>query len=79
VNRPPQPSAPQASSRSWSVRTSTLLWSVREACFVHSIAAVTQEGWLGFRLGSTVGMVAADALFALFGLLLIVDGGRLVA
>lgn len=63
-----------------------------------TITLATQEGWLGTWLGSTVGMVAADALaigvgallgrqlpekvitygasalFALFGLLLIVDG-----
>lgn len=59
---------------------------------------MTQEGWLGTWIGSTVGMVAADALailvgatlvkkfsektikygaatlFAIFGVLLIVDG-----
>ncbi|HWJ11458.1 MAG TPA: TMEM165/GDT1 family protein [Nocardioides sp.] len=63
-----------------------------------TITLATQEGWLGTWLGSTVGMVAADALaigvgavlgrrlpekvvaygaaalFALFGVLLIVDG-----
>jgi putative Ca2+/H+ antiporter (TMEM165/GDT1 family) len=63
-----------------------------------TITLATQEGWLGTWIGSTVGMVAADALaivvgallgrklpekvikygaaalFALFGVLLIVDG-----
>ncbi|MCZ4499134.1 MAG: putative rane protein [Marmoricola sp.] len=63
-----------------------------------TITLATQEGWLGTWIGSTVGMVAADALaivvgavlakklpekaikygaatlFALFGLLLVVDG-----
>ena len=63
-----------------------------------TITLATQEGWLGTWIGSTVGMVAADALaigvgavlgrklpertirygaaalFALFGLLLVLDG-----
>uniref|UniRef100_UPI0032B2BF57 TMEM165/GDT1 family protein n=1 Tax=uncultured Nocardioides sp. TaxID=198441 RepID=UPI0032B2BF57 len=63
-----------------------------------TITLATQEGWLGTWVGSTVGMVAADALaigvgavlgrklpertirfgaaalFALFGLLLVLDG-----
>ena len=65
-----------------------------------TITLATQEGWLGTWIGSTLGMVAADALaigvgavigkrlperviaigaatlFALFGVLLIVDGVR---
>jgi Ca2+/H+ antiporter, TMEM165/GDT1 family len=68
-----------------------------------TITLATQEGWLGTWIGSTLGMVAADALaivvgamlgkklpenvikwgaaalFALFGLLLIADGVRLLA
>lgn len=68
-----------------------------------TITLATQQGWLGTWIGSTVGMVAADALaivvgavlakklpehvikwaaaalFALFGLLLILDGVRLLA
>lgn len=67
-----------------------------------TITLATQEGWLGTWIGSTLGMVAADAmaivvgavlgrnlpehvirwgasaLFALFGLLLIVDGVRVL-
>lgn len=67
-----------------------------------TITLATQEGWLGTWIGSTVGMVAADALaivvgavlgkklpehvikwgaaglFALFGLLLIADGVRIL-
>jgi putative Ca2+/H+ antiporter (TMEM165/GDT1 family) len=63
-----------------------------------TITLATQEGWLGTWIGSTVGMVAADALaigagallgrqlperavrygaaalFAVFGVLLVVDG-----
>jgi putative Ca2+/H+ antiporter (TMEM165/GDT1 family) len=63
-----------------------------------TITLATQEGWLGTWIGSTVGMVAADALaigvgallgrqlpekvirygaavlFALFGVLLVLDG-----
>ncbi len=66
-----------------------------------TITLATQEGWFGTWIGSTVGMVAADALaivvgavlgkklpehviaygaaalFALFGLILIVDGVRI--
>jgi putative Ca2+/H+ antiporter (TMEM165/GDT1 family) len=66
-----------------------------------TVTLATKEGWLGTWIGSTVGMVAADALaigvgallgrrlpetvikygaaalFAVFGLLLIVDGARL--
>jgi putative Ca2+/H+ antiporter (TMEM165/GDT1 family) len=68
-----------------------------------TMTLATQEGWLGTWIGSTVGMVAADAfaivvgamlgkklpervikwgaaaLCALFGLLLIADGVRLLA
>ena len=67
-----------------------------------TITLATQEGWLGTWIGSTLGMVAADALaivvgamlgkklpenvikwgaaalFALFGLLLIIDGVRML-
>jgi Ca2+/H+ antiporter, TMEM165/GDT1 family len=67
-----------------------------------TITLATQEGWLGTWIGSTVGMVVADALaigvgallgkqlpervikwgaaalFALFGLLLIADGVRVL-
>lgn len=67
-----------------------------------TITLATQEGWLGTWIGSTVGMVAADALaimfgamlgkklpenvikwgaaalFAIFGLILLVDGFRLL-
>ena len=68
-----------------------------------TITLATQHGWLGTWIGSTVGMVAADALaivvgrmlgkhlpekvirygaaavFAVFGLLLIADGVRILA
>ena len=39
-----------------------------------TITLATQEGWLGTWIGSTVGMVAADALFAIFGIILVIDG-----
>lgn len=77
-----------------------LLAELGDKTMLATITLATQEGWLGTWLGSTVGMVAADALaigvgavlgrrlperaitygaatlFALFGVLLLVDGLR---
>ena len=84
------------------VGTAFFLAELGDKTMLATITLATQEGWLGTWIGSTVGMVAADALailvgavlakqlpekvikygaaalFALFGLLLIADGIRLL-
>lgn len=79
-----------------------LLAELGDKTMLATITLATQEGWLGTWIGSTVGMVAADALaimvgamlgkklpesvikwgaaalFAIFGLLLMADGIRLL-
>jgi putative Ca2+/H+ antiporter (TMEM165/GDT1 family) len=82
------------------VGTAFFLAELGDKTMLATITLATQEGWLGTWVGSTVGMVAADALaiivgavlakqlperairygaaalFALFGLLLIIDAVR---
>jgi putative Ca2+/H+ antiporter (TMEM165/GDT1 family) len=84
-----------------SVGTAFFLAELGDKTMLATITLATQEGWLGTWLGSTVGMVAADALaigvgallakqlperaikygaaalFAIFGVLLIVDGATM--
>lgn len=80
------------------VGTAFFLAELGDKTMLATITLATQEGWLGTWIGSTVGMVAADALaivvgamlakklpekaikygaatlFALFGVVLVVDG-----
>ena len=80
------------------VGTAFFLAELGDKTMLATITLATREGWLGTWIGSTVGMVAADALaigvgallgkhlpekaikygaaalFAIFGLLLIIDG-----
>lgn len=80
------------------VGTAFFLAELGDKTMLATITLATQEGWLGTWIGSTVGMVAADALaigvgavlakqlperaikfgaaalFAIFGVLLIIDG-----
>lgn len=80
------------------VGTAFFLAELGDKTMLATITLATQEGWLGTWIGSTVGMVAADALailagallakklsektikygaaalFALFGVILIIDG-----
>lgn len=80
------------------VGTAFFLAELGDKTMLATITLATQEGWLGTWIGSTVGMVAADALaigvgaalakqlpervikygaaalFAIFGMLLVVDG-----
>ncbi|MGN0064733.1 MAG: TMEM165/GDT1 family protein [Nocardioides sp.] len=80
------------------VGTAFFLAELGDKTMLATITLATQEGWLGTWIGSTLGMVAADALaigvgallgkklpektikigaavlFALFGLLLVLDG-----
>ena len=94
------PSSAETTSRSAVLAASVafFLAELGDKTMLATITLATQEGWLGTWVGSTVGMVAADALaigvgavlgrklpertirfgaaalFALFGLLLVLDG-----